>query len=129
MAWGGYCGRISLPKPGAASPLRSHWQLLGLGVAATFVNPFWYLWWVTLGTTYLSGADLQALGITGLLVFYFGHITGDFLWNSVLSGVVGGGRKWINDRLYKWLIIGCGVYLVYTGLVFIASAPALFGRA
>ena len=43
MAWGGYHGRISLPKPGAASPQRGNLGLLALGVAATFVNPFWSL--------------------------------------------------------------------------------------
>ncbi len=122
MAWGGYRGSISLPKPGAVTRRLSNWQLLGLGIAATFVNPFWYIWWVTLGTTYMAAPEVQVLGFAGLLVFYFGHISGDFLWNSVLSGVVGGGRKWISDRLYKWLIVGCGVYLVYLGWAFVASA-------
>ena len=122
MAWGGYRGRITLPKPGAPTRQMSNWQLLGLGVAATFVNPFWYIWWITLGATYMSNPEVQALGLTGLLVFYFGHISGDFLWNGILSGVVGGGRKWISAGFYKWLIVGCGVYLIYLGLVFVRSA-------
>ena len=122
MAWGGYRGRISLPRPGAVIRPLSNWQLLALGVGATLINPFWYAWWVTLGTTYMAGADVQALGFAGLLAFYFGHITGDYLWDCILSGVVGGGRKWISDRLYKALIVGCGLYLVYLGWVFISSA-------
>jgi threonine/homoserine/homoserine lactone efflux protein len=122
MAWGGYRGRISLPRPGSTIKPLSNWQLLGLGVGATLINPFWYAWWVTLGTTYMAGADVQALGLAGLLAFYFGHITGDYLWDCILSGVVGGGRKWISDRLYKVLIVGGGLYLVYLGWVFISSA-------
>ena len=121
MAWGGYRGRISLPRAGSVVQPLSNWQLLGLGVGATLVNPFWYAWWITLGTTYMAGADVQALGFAGLLAFYLGHISGDYLWDCILSGVVGGGRKWISDWLYKWLIVGCGVYLVYLGWVFIAS--------
>jgi threonine/homoserine/homoserine lactone efflux protein len=122
MAWGGYRGRISLPRPGSIIKPLSNWQLLALGVGATLINPFWYAWWVTLGTTYMAGADVQALGFAGLLAFYFGHITGDYLWDCILSGVVGGGRKWISDRLYKALIVGCGLYLIYLGWVFISSA-------
>jgi threonine/homoserine/homoserine lactone efflux protein len=121
MAWGGYRGRISLPKPGAPSRHLNNWQLLGLGLAATLVNPFWYVWWVTLGTNYMARTEVQVLGFAGLLIFYVGHISCDFLWNSILSGVVGGGRKWISDRLYKLLIVGCGLYLVYLGWAFIAS--------
>jgi threonine/homoserine/homoserine lactone efflux protein len=122
MAWGGYKGRISLPKPGVQTRLLSNWQLVGLGFGATLVNPFWYAWWVTLGTTYMSGPQVQAMGFAGLLAFYFGHISGDYLWDSILSGVVGGGRKWISDRLYKGLIVLCGLFLVYQGYVFIRSA-------
>jgi hypothetical protein len=36
--------------------------------------------------------------------------------------VVGGGRRWITDSVYKWLIVACGVYLLYLGVVF-ATAP------
>jgi threonine/homoserine/homoserine lactone efflux protein len=122
MAWGGYKGRISLPKAGSETKQLSNWQLLGLGMGATLVNPFWYAWWFTLGTIYMSGPQVRALGFAGLLAFYFGHITGDYLWDCILSGVVGGGRKWISDRLYKGLIVACGLYLVYLGYVFIASA-------
>jgi threonine/homoserine/homoserine lactone efflux protein len=122
MAWGAYKGRLSLPKPGVPARQLSNWQLLGLGMGATLVNPFWYAWWITLGTTYMAGPQVQALGLAGLLAFYFGHITGDLLWDSLLSGVVGGGRKWISAGLYKGLIVACGLYLVYLGFVFIASA-------
>ena len=121
MAWGAYRGRLSLPKAGEAGQGLSAWRLLGVGLVATLVNPFWYVWWVTLGTTYMARPEVQVLGLTGLLLFYFGHIAGDFLWNSVLSGVVGGGRQWISDRLYRGLILVCGLYLIYLGYVFAAS--------
>lgn len=121
MAWAAFKGRLRLPRPGEQARLLSNWQLLGLGVAATIVNPFWYAWWVTVGTTYLAFPQVQAFGLAGLLVFYLGHITGDFVWDSILSGVVGRGRRWISDSVYKWLIIACGAFLVYLGVVFLTT--------
>lgn len=121
MVWGAFKGRTALPRPGADVKLLNNWQLLGLGIGATLINPFWYAWWITVGTTYLAFPQVQALGFVGLLTFYFGHIAGDYLWDSILSGVVGGGRRWIDDRVYRWIIGACGAYLVYLGLVFIST--------
>jgi len=126
MVWGVLRGRLALPKPGVEVKLLGNWQLLGLGVGATLVNPFWYAWWVTVGTTYMAYPQVRAFGLMGLLVFYFGHITGDYLWDCILSGVVGGGRKWLTDGLYKWIIVACGAYLVYLGSVFVTTP--LLGR-
>lgn len=121
MVWGALKGKIVLPKPGVDVKLMSNRQLLALGIGATIVNPFWYAWWVTVGTTYMAYPQVQALGLAGLLTFYFGHIAGDYLWDSLLSGVVGRGRQWLTDSMYKWIIGACGVYLVYLGLVFMRS--------
>jgi threonine/homoserine/homoserine lactone efflux protein len=121
MVWGAVKGRLTLPKPGAGVKLLSNRQLLGLGVAATLVNPFWYGWWLTVGATYLAFPQVRVLGLAGLSAFYFGHIAGDYLWDSILSGVVGGGRRWITDGVYKWLIVACGAYLVYVGVTFFTA--------
>lgn len=119
MAWGAFKGQIALPQPGADAKRLNNWQLIGLGMGATLVNPFWYAWWVTVAATYIFTA--QALGWAGVLAFYLGHISADYMWDSVLSSVVGSGRKWITDTIYKWLIVACGLYLVYLGGVFITS--------
>jgi threonine/homoserine/homoserine lactone efflux protein len=121
MVWGASKGKFALPKPGGDVKVVSNWHLLGLGVGATVVNPFWYGWWLTVGTTYLAFPQVRALGLTGLLAFYCGHIAGDYLWDCILSGVVGGGRRWITDAVYKWVVVGCGAYLVYLGAVFFVA--------
>jgi threonine/homoserine/homoserine lactone efflux protein len=78
-----------------------------------------YVWWVTVGATYILLS--QTFSWSGVLVFFLGHITGDYLWNGILSGVVGGGRKWFTETIYKWIIAGCGLYLIYLGLTFLIS--------
>ena len=121
MVWAALQGRLTLPQPGVDARLLSNRQLLGLGVAATLVNPFWYGWWLTIGTSYLAIPQVRALGLAGLLAFYFGHIAGDYVWDCILSGVVGGGRRWITAGFYKWLIVACGAYLVYLGGTFVIA--------
>lgn len=112
-------GAMRLPRPGTEVKSLNNWQLLGLGVGATLVNPFWYAWWVTVGATYIVLAQLA--GWVGVVVCFLGHIAGDYLWDCILSGVVGSGRKWLTDSVYKWAIIACGAYLSYLGIVFVAQ--------
>jgi len=120
MAWGAVKGKVALPRPGDDMRPLSNRKLIGLGMGATLVNPFWYAWWLTVAATYIVLAQ-NGLGWLGVLAFYLGHISADYLWDSVLSGVVGGGRRWITDGRYKWLIVACGLYLVYLGGVFVVS--------
>jgi threonine/homoserine/homoserine lactone efflux protein len=121
MVAGASRGRLRLPQPGLEVKTLNNWQLLALGVGGTLINPFWYSWWLTVGATYLAYPQVQVYGVAGILVFYLGHIAGDYLWDCILSGVVGGGRRWITNRLYKWVIVVCGAYLVYLGVVFLVT--------
>jgi threonine/homoserine/homoserine lactone efflux protein len=117
MAWDAWKGYLRLPGPEGERVRLSTRQLVGLGMVATISNPFWYAWWVTVAAGYLSQA--RALGMAAVLAFYIGHISADYAWDTVLSTVVGGGRRWLNDRLYRGLILVCGGFLVYLGLVFL----------
>jgi threonine/homoserine/homoserine lactone efflux protein len=119
MMWDAWRGLIRLPgSAGGLPPLNSR-QLVGLGIVATISNPFWYAWWVTVAAGYLSQA--RALGLSAIAAFYAGHISADYAWDTVLSAVVGGGRRWMTDRLYRGLIGFCGGFLVYLGIVFLSS--------
>jgi threonine/homoserine/homoserine lactone efflux protein len=114
MLLGVYRQQINLPAAQAGGPaLGPAWRMVGLGMAATLANPFWYAWWVAVAVNYLALA--QGAGWAGVMAFYFGHISADYAWDSVLSGVVAGGRRWLNNTVYRVLIAGCGLYLIYLG--------------
>ena len=99
----------------ALSPLR----LMGLGIITSLSNPFWYAWWMTAAAVFLLQA--KAVGWVIVAGFFFGHITADFLWNVLLSTVVGGGRKFITNKIYAGLIGICAVYLIYLAFTFLLN--------
>jgi threonine/homoserine/homoserine lactone efflux protein len=117
MIWDAWKRRIRLPGADSRFQILTGGQLVGLGMLATVSNPFWYAWWVTVAAGYLSQA--RALGIAAVIAFYLGHITADYTWDTVLSAVVGGGRRWLTDNLYRGLILLAGAFLVYLGFVFL----------
>jgi threonine/homoserine/homoserine lactone efflux protein len=122
MLLGVWRGRIHLPGQDGQTASLSPARLVGLGLVATVSNPFWYAWWVTVAAGYLAQAQMLSVG--AVLAFYTGHITADFAWDTVLSAVVGGGRRWMTDGVYRFLIFACGAFFLYLGWVFLSQGIA-----
>ena len=93
------------------------YKLAGKGITASLSNPYWFIWWVTIGLALLVKA--QEFGIIGPIVFYFGHILSDFVWYTIVSVLLWKGRKLIMGTGLKVLILGCAVFLLYLGGQFI----------
>ena len=43
-------------------------------------------------------AQARVLGLAAIAAFFTGHILADYAWDTTLSAVVGGGRRWVTDR-------------------------------
>jgi threonine/homoserine/homoserine lactone efflux protein len=115
ILWQLASGKVHLPRADGQSKPLSNSQFVGIGVFATLSNPFWYAWWVTVGAGYLSGYLSKANGAVAVITFYLGHIAADYAWDTLLSAVVGGGRRWMTDAVYRTLLLACGVFFVYLG--------------
>jgi threonine/homoserine/homoserine lactone efflux protein len=113
-------GKVRLPRAEEGLKPMSNGQFVGMGVFATLGNPFWYAWWVTVGAGYLSGYLSKAQGAALVIAFYLGHIAADYAWDTLLSTVVGGGRRWMTDTVYRLLLLACGVFFLYLGGTFLA---------
>ncbi|NMB62973.1 MAG: LysE family transporter [Chloroflexi bacterium] len=115
----GIKGKYSLPteeEKQTTQPM-SRTQVLSMGVLTTISNPFWYAWWITVAAVYLL--DAKTLGMLPVIAFYLGHVSVDFLWNSLLSTIVSGGGKLFSNRVYNILMAICGSYLLYLGVQFL----------
>ncbi|MCH8027946.1 MAG: LysE family transporter [candidate division Zixibacteria bacterium] len=98
--------------------------LAGKGISATLSNPFWFVWWGTVGLSLL--VDSQRLGIEGPIVFYFGHILSDFVWYTAVSIILWSGRKLFVGKVLKSLILACAAFLVYLGVTFLITGLSSF---
>ena len=112
-------GKMVLPAKEEGASAIAPLRLMGLGVATSLSNPFWYAWWMTAAAVFLLQA--KAAGWIIVAGFFFGHISADFLWNLTLSTIVGSGRKFITDRVYGGLISICAAYLFYLAVTFLMA--------
>lgn len=95
---------------------KSQKLLAGKGITATLSNPFWFVWWGTVGLALL--VDSQQVGVKGPVVFYFGHILSDFVWYTAVTVILWQGRRLIMGTGLKVLILACAVFLLYLGTKF-----------
>jgi len=89
------------------------------GIVLSVSNPFWIIWWVTIGMGFVT-QSLQH-GMIGLACFYCGHILSDLAWYSFVSFSVSAGRRLCPPMVYRVLFLLCGTMLTVLGLVFIAK--------
>lgn len=104
------------PPPSREGPGRAP---LIAGILMSLANPYWFLWWATVGASYVVWA--LGLGVAGLLLFYLGHILSDFSWYSLVTFLVSRGRGALNPKAYRSLGILCGLFLLALGGYFLYS--------
>lgn len=93
------------------------------GFLLSLANPYWFLWWATVGLNYAATA-LQR-GLPGLSAFYSGHILADAAWLSVVSLAVAAGRRACPAWLYRAVLVACGLALCALGAYFFGNGVAL----
>jgi len=104
------------------APRRSN--LIFTGIVLSAVNPYWVIWWATIGFGYIL--HCRRFGMAGIVFFFAGHLLADFFWYSAVSGAVAGGRRFLSDRLYRRIIGVCAVLLVvFAGYFFYAGLQRL----
>lgn len=97
---------LSARQQGGTNPVMA-------GAITSLANPYWTVWWATIGLGYLFIS--AAFGLTGVIIFFIGHISADLLWYSAVSFFVWKGRKFISDKVYRGIIFCCALMLLAFG--------------
>ncbi len=90
--------------------VRKSKNLVLTGMLLSVANPYWLLWWASIGLGYIMHS--MKFGIMGIAAFFFGHILADLAWYCLISFGIAKGRRFFSDSLYRKLIGGCAVFLL-----------------
>lgn len=94
-------------------------SIIWAGLLATVSNPYFLLWWATVGLTYIIIA--QKYGWFGLGLFYTGHILADIAWYFLVAAALSAGKRLITARGFRVLNGACGIFLILLGIYFGSS--------
>ncbi len=92
------------------------WRPVADGVLTSISNPYWSLWWATIGLGYLVISSGE--GITGVAFFFGGHILADAAWYLFVGMTVSAGRGRFTDRIYRGIVGVCAGFLIFFALSF-----------
>ena len=105
---------------GATGPLMT-------GLILSLSNPYFILWWATVGLNLTLEA--RGLGWTAFLLFALVHSLCDLVWLTILSFASFHGTNVFGPRIQKIVLQVCGVALGLFGISFMVRAVALLGAA
>lgn len=117
MAKAGIRGSLSLDNSGGAGPERRAGNPTAAGVLATVANPYWLIWWATIGAGYVALS--REHGLRGVLFFFSGHILSDLAWLSLLAAILVTGKRFITGRVYNGVVAALGIFLIGFSLYFL----------
>ena len=91
------------------------------GILLSALNPFFIVWWLTIGFKLISDA-LIFWSFWGILIMFLLHIWMDYVWLSSTALVSSKISKILSNRNFKVLVVGLSVVLVYFGITFLIDA-------
>lgn len=124
MVLGALRGSVRI-KAGDEQNKAKNYKLALSGALISAANPYFLLWWAVIGMGFIM-KSYAALGLGGVAVYYFGHITADFIWYVSISAVIAKTRTFIKEKPYRVLIACLGGLLIYFGVTFITGAFTYF---
>ncbi len=108
-------GTVSLNGTGGGG--KSGVGPVSAGILSTLSNPYWFVWWATVGAGYVALS--QQHGLPGLVLFFGGHILADLSWLLVIAVLLVSGKRFINDRIYGGIVTVLGGFLVALAAYFL----------
>ncbi|MFX0059258.1 MAG: LysE family transporter [Candidatus Hodarchaeota archaeon] len=89
------------------------------GIIVSLSNPFWEFWWAVIGLGFMISFNISFKNPLGILLFFLGHELGDIVWYLPISTFVYFGGKSLNPKIYKYILIICGSFMIIFGIYLI----------
>jgi threonine/homoserine/homoserine lactone efflux protein len=92
-----------------------------VGMALSALNPFFILWWFTVGLKLIT--DSAAFGVTmGIAILFVLHIWMDYAWLASTAYLASKGASVLKSKYYPILLSGLTMVLIYYGVSFVSQA-------
>jgi len=88
------------------------------GILLSGLNPFFIIWWLTIGLKLISDA-MAIWAFVGILIVFALHVWMDFVWLGATAFLVSKSRKIISNTNYKIMILILSSILIYFGFTFL----------
>jgi threonine/homoserine/homoserine lactone efflux protein len=124
MVRGAVKGSVELKLRQADRVRGGNLEIMFKSAAISLLNPYFLLWWATVGLGFLTSSS-AALGLWGILLFYLGHILADFTWYFAVSVLCDRVGHFIGGKVYRWIIASLGVLLGFFAVKFIIDGIGL----
>ena len=91
------------------------------GVLFTGLNPFFIIWWFTIGLKLITDS-IALWSFVGLAIMFGFHIWMDYVWLMSVALVSKKGSGLLSNRNYKIFMVGISGLLIYFGITFFQDA-------
>ena len=90
------------------------------GVLLSALNPFFIIWWLTIGLKLISDA-MAIWAFVGILIVFVLHVWMDFVWLGATAFLISKSKKIISNTNYKIIMLALSVILIYFGITFLTD--------
>ena len=82
-----------------------------VGFIFTILNPFFLVWWLTIGSKLISDSIINFGIVEGISIIFLSHIWMDYFWLWFTSFMINKGKFIIKEKIYKIFIFAISVIL------------------
>ncbi len=107
-----------------ASKVNSDGRVIVDGLLLSGSNPYFIIWWTTIGIVLLFEA-YNAFGVIGVIVFTIGHLLADLSWYMFVSGLISKSRGFLPQKSYRLISLVLSLALVGFGAKYFINGVTL----
>lgn len=95
-------------------------RLFLIGILFTLFNPYFIVWWLTVGSNLILLA-LEFAAFAGVVLMFLCHVWIDYAWLIAVAYFAKRGANALSSNWYRTLIAVFGAILIYFGVLFLGD--------
>ncbi len=110
---------IKIRKEAYAGTKDVSYGSVSAGAVTTAANPYFFIWWATIGAALVMKASL--FGLVGFIAFVIVHLSSDLAFDMLISTASFKSKELFSERVHEGIFAGCGALLLLFGFWFLSS--------